>query len=35
LEKEIQSIVELDVSTWLSGIYWLKAGDVTKKLVID
>lgn len=35
LEKEIQSIAKLDVSTWQSGIYWLKIGDATKKLVIE
>ncbi|MCC6726912.1 MAG: CotH kinase family protein [Saprospiraceae bacterium] len=35
LERDIQGFAKLDISNWQSGIYWLKTGDATRKLVIE
>lgn len=35
VERELQGTFVLDVSTWQSGVYWLKAGGTTKKLVVE
>ncbi|MBI5916555.1 MAG: CotH kinase family protein [Bacteroidetes bacterium] len=34
-ETEFQDMLKMDVTDWLPGIYWLKAGGVSRKLVIE
>ncbi len=33
LEREFQSLAQLDISHWQPGVYWLKAGELTRKLI--
>ncbi len=34
-ERELLGTATFDISTWQSGVYWLKAGGTTKKLVVE